>query len=137
MLRENSVVAPQSATERSQKHKLSQREAQLYDLLEKQRDGLTSKLEAQASDMVQGIFVEGDYADRASKVARQSKRLAMERLWQNMRDEVVRALARLEQGTYGVCVRCGVGIPEERLFAMPSAANCIECARLQGQRAAN
>ncbi|MBO9554943.1 TraR/DksA C4-type zinc finger protein [Cellulomonas sp.] len=38
------------------------------------------------------------------------------------------AVARLDDGTYGVCVRCGGPVGEERLAARPSAALCIVCA---------
>ena len=37
------------------------------------------------------------------------------------------ALARVEDGTYGKCARCGVDIPSERLEFMPEAAHCVQC----------
>ena len=42
---------------------------------------------------------------------------------------VKRALARIEDGTYGECVRCGGAIADARLEARPEAALCIDCAR--------
>ena len=42
---------------------------------------------------------------------------------------VTRALTRIEDGTYGQCVRCGEEIARERLKARPEAALCIACAR--------
>ena len=39
------------------------------------------------------------------------------------------ALARIEAGTYGICVNCGAQISPERLEAMPWATLCIECKR--------
>ena len=42
---------------------------------------------------------------------------------------VKRALSRLDDGTYGTCVRCGEEIAEARLEARPEAALCIDCAR--------
>jgi RNA polymerase-binding transcription factor DksA len=42
---------------------------------------------------------------------------------------VKRALGRIEDGTYGECVRCGGDIAPERLAARPEAALCIDCAR--------
>ena len=42
--------------------------------------------------------------------------------------EVEAALERLDAGTYGVCVRCGAPIGEERLAARPAASTCIRCA---------
>ena len=40
------------------------------------------------------------------------------------------ALLRIENGTYGTCVRCGRPIAEERLEAIPYATRCIDCQRL-------
>lgn len=42
--------------------------------------------------------------------------------------DIKASLARIEQGTYGVCTNCGCVIPADRLEAMPMAARCIECA---------
>ena len=39
------------------------------------------------------------------------------------------AIARIEDGTYGTCVRCGGDIATARLEARPEAALCIDCAR--------
>jgi len=38
------------------------------------------------------------------------------------------ALARLDDGRYGVCERCGRSIAGERLDARPVARTCISCA---------
>ena len=37
------------------------------------------------------------------------------------------ALARLDAGTYGVCVDCGDKIVEDRLSFRPEAARCLAC----------
>lgn len=36
-------------------------------------------------------------------------------------------LTRIEQGKYGLCMRCGKKIPKDRLEAIPYALMCIEC----------
>ena len=41
--------------------------------------------------------------------------------------EIDAALARLDAGTYGSCVRCGAAIPEERLELRPFAGRCVAC----------
>ncbi len=38
------------------------------------------------------------------------------------------ALARIEDGSYGRCVRCGGAIGSPRLAARPAAATCVRCA---------
>jgi DnaK suppressor protein len=43
-------------------------------------------------------------------------------------DRIDRALAKLDEGTYGVCDGCGGPIPEKRLEAMPDSALCVACA---------
>lgn len=43
------------------------------------------------------------------------------------RQAVVAALSRLDAGTYGRCVDCGVAVPDGRLEARPEAARCIGC----------
>jgi DnaK suppressor protein len=48
-----------------------------------------------------------------------------------IRADVVRALAKLEDGTYGLCDRCGLSIPDERLEARPWSVLCVRCASLR------
>ena len=42
-------------------------------------------------------------------------------------DDVDRALAKLDAGTYGTCEQCGQPIPKARLKALPSATLCVAC----------
>ncbi len=43
--------------------------------------------------------------------------------------QIERALARLKQGTYGLCEACQKRIPVGRLNALPYSTFCIECQR--------
>ena len=43
--------------------------------------------------------------------------------------DVERALAKLDEGTYGICDVCGSTIGDERLEAIPWAVRCVACAR--------
>jgi DnaK suppressor protein len=45
-----------------------------------------------------------------------------------MRRDVVRALEKLNDGTYGICDRCARLIPAERLDARPWSVLCVDCA---------
>lgn len=49
--------------------------------------------------------------------------------------EVVTALAKIEDGSYGTCERCNEPIAEKRLDALPFARYCIDCQRLVEQEA--
>jgi DnaK suppressor protein len=41
--------------------------------------------------------------------------------------EILRAQAKLADGTYGRCDRCGTEIPAARLEALPWATHCVTC----------
>jgi DnaK suppressor protein len=58
-----------------------------------------------------------DRIERVGQVDALSKKLA----------DVIRALAKLQEGTYGICDRCGDTIPDERLEARPSSVLCVRC----------
>jgi RNA polymerase-binding transcription factor len=45
----------------------------------------------------------------------------------NTIDQIDQALAKIEDGTYGVCEDCGEQIAFERLEALPFATLCVEC----------
>ena len=69
----------------------------------------------------------GSQAAAASQVFEQQRDLALrDRAAQHL-ELVDAALARLEDGTYGACLRCGRPIAEARLEALPWAAHCIDC----------
>lgn len=70
-----------------------------------------------------------DFAEQA--VARQDDE-PLDAIESAALDEIAltrQALARLDAGTYGVCVGCGEPIAAERLRALPTASHCIACAR--------
>jgi DnaK suppressor protein len=51
--------------------------------------------------------------------------------------EVQAAMNRVEEGTYGICLRCEEEIPEKRMKAVPWAAYCVGCQEtIERQRAA-
>jgi RNA polymerase-binding transcription factor DksA len=70
-----------------------------------------------------------DWEDRASE--RQGDEV-LEALGNADLDELRKidaALARIADGSYGICPKCGDSISEERLIAVPEAALCKTCAR--------
>lgn len=44
------------------------------------------------------------------------------------------ALSRIELGKYGVCMKCGKPIPQNRLEAIPYALMCIDCKTAEERR---
>jgi RNA polymerase-binding protein DksA len=43
--------------------------------------------------------------------------------------QIDESLKRIDEGTYGICERCGREISEERLEAIPWTTLCIDCQR--------
>lgn len=72
----------------------------------------------------------GSQAAAASQVFSQQRDLALRDRAETQLALVDEALARLDEGTYGRCLDCGKPIPPERLEALPWAARCIDCQRL-------
>ena len=58
--------------------------------------------------------------------------IAVERLTQvaalEQLGEIDRALAKIEESSYGICDGCGAAIPEGRLEVHPWATRCVACA---------
>ena len=73
-------------------------------------------------------FEKGD-ALSVKQVARQNHIHSKE-----MRNDIIAALERMDEGVYGTCVKCGREISEDRLFALPYAGTCINCRKKIGLR---
>lgn len=64
-------------------------------------------------------------ADVASETLDKEVDLALLEQVRSDLDDVERALARLEEGSYGLCEACGQPIGDDRLAAMPAARYCV------------
>ncbi len=67
-----------------------------------------------------------DFADRGQVAGEQGENRALADTLQVQLNLVERALARIDEGTYGTCSECGVTIGAERLEAMPATDRCIQ-----------
>lgn len=65
--------------------------------------------------------------DNAQEVADYETNLGIENQMDRTYRDVVKALARLKEGTYGICRYCKKPIDEKRLMARPTSSACIEC----------
>jgi DnaK suppressor protein len=68
-----------------------------------------------------------DPADAGTNLAESDRAEAILEAAKARRTLVIDALRRLEDGSYGLCVDCGGGVPEGRLEAKPEAARCVKC----------
>jgi DnaK suppressor protein len=74
-----------------------------------------------------GQMTYGSQAAAASQVFEQQRDLALRDRATSHLELVDAALARLDDGTFGTCLRCGKPIAPARLEALPWAAHCIDC----------
>lgn len=107
-------------------------------LLDDPRAALIAERERLRAEMAEGIVAPdpmtyGSQAAAASQVFEQQRDLALRDKNKQHLADVERAIARLDDGTYGMCLRCGRPIAPERLDALPWAAHCIECQRIVGR----
>jgi len=82
------------------------------------------------SEEVNGSLDTEDLAETASATLGREIDYTLGEHSQAVLDEINAALARVEAGTYGTCVKCGSAIAVGRLEAHPWASLCIDCARL-------
>ena len=88
-----------------------------------------ARLLADVEETIQapGQMTYGSQAAAATQVFEQQRDLALrDRATQHL-TLVDAALARLDDGTFGRCLRCGKPIADDRLEALPWAAHCIDC----------
>lgn len=78
-----------------------------------------------------GQMTYGSQAAAATHVAEQQRDLALRERAEQHLAAVDAALRRIDEGRFGLCRRCGRPIADERLEALPWAAECIDCQRLE------
>jgi DnaK suppressor protein len=66
-------------------------------------------------------------AEDATAAFDQAAEVSLRRGKERTLDQVDEALKRMEEGTYGVCERCGEEIDFARLKAIPQATLCMNC----------
>jgi DnaK suppressor protein len=96
---------------------ISQAESGLQDLLRDSGDG--------AGD---------DQADAGAKTFEREQEISLANNSREMLQQSERALARIDDGTYGICESCGNPIGKLRLQAAPRATLCMPCKTKQERR---
>ena len=84
-------------------------------------------LQGERPGPVAGAGYPQDSADAGSMLSESDRTEAILHSARSQRDEVLAALARIDDNSYGQCVDCGNEIPEGRLEARPEAARCVAC----------
>jgi DnaK suppressor protein len=99
--------------------------------LESEREELVRQLdELGATDqgnLRSDVQFPGSFADAGAAASERSEVIGLVQSLARRVRTVDRALAKIEEGTYGVCDRCGKPIPSARLEARPESVLCIDC----------
>jgi DnaK suppressor protein len=101
--------------------------AHFKDLLTNRREDLLSQADTTVSDMntPKGNFP--DPTDRATYEADRNFELRIRDREHKLIKKLKKALDRLNNGTFGICEKCGEDISIKRLQARPVTTQCIEC----------
>jgi DnaK suppressor protein len=75
-----------------------------------------------------------DQADVGAKTFEREHELALTHNTRELLTQNERALARIENGTYGTCESCGEPIGKARLQAFPRATLCVTCKQREERR---
>lgn len=97
--------------------------------LQQRKLELQRRVEELRGDLMRATTpLEQDFAEQA--VQRENDEV-LSQLEASARAEIARidrALAKVAQGTYGVCEACGGAIDPARLAVLPDAGRCVRCA---------
>jgi len=103
-------------------------------VLEEMRDDLERTLLVLQGEhpLVRGGSAEP--GDAGANLTEADRNAASVQTAQAQRAEVVAALARIDDGSYGRCVDCGNSVPDARLEARPASPRCVPCQSKRDRR---
>lgn len=100
--------------------------ARIRKELQIRKQELEEQLESMSREQIVDDQVQ-DSGDQAQSVVMESLRNSLQDAEYEEYDRLVKALAAIDAGTYGICADCGVSIGEKRLKHFPNASRCIAC----------
>ena len=101
---------------------------------ERQAEGLQAEAEALANEREPGDTQFDEESGEGDTLSVERERdLALSTAARQTIDDISKALARMDDGSYGYCEVCGDRIPVPRLEAIPWADQCVKC-KSRGER---
>lgn len=86
------------------------------------------------SELSGDVGLDDESADAGTATFEREKDLSIENNVRDLLSKIDRALARIGDGTYGTCERCGKPIEKARIKALPYVDLCIKDAKAQSRR---
>jgi DnaK suppressor protein len=78
------------------------------------------------SELTGEVSFDEEYADAGTATFERERDLSLTNNIRDLADKIDRALVRIDEGTYGLCERCGKPIEKARIKALPYATLCIK-----------
>jgi RNA polymerase-binding protein DksA len=101
---------------------------------ERQAEGLQAEAEALANEREPGDTQFDEESGEGDTLSVERERdLALSTAARQTIEDITKALARMDDGSYGYCEVCGDRIPVPRLEAIPWADQCVKC-KSRGER---
>ena len=99
-------------------------------------EGEIVSTEADIADLVadSGDGAGDDQADAGTKTFEREHEMSLANNARDLLQQVQHALARIADGTYGICESCGKPVGKYRLQAVPRATMCTACKELEERR---
>jgi|SRR6516164_2384491 DnaK suppressor protein len=101
----------------------------LHKTLLSRGNALRKTLAGELADLRLKTTDTGDSADAAFDAGSEEVASQLAELEARELSQIERALARIKQGTYGLCELCQCKIPVTRLNALPYSTTCVQCQR--------
>jgi RNA polymerase-binding transcription factor len=106
-----------------------------YEELKRMLDERQRELVAEVQGKIRGVRADGaekphevmDQGETSEVDIQEDIELALIQMKAETLNKINEALARLEDGRYGMCFECGDEIAEARLRALPFAVRCKDC----------
>jgi DnaK suppressor protein len=99
----------------------------LYSFLESERARLKDVVAQMDAEGGENLGYGNHMADDASEAFEQAKDLALRQNAEQLLTKIEDAIRRFDEGTYGICEKCGEEIDPARLKALPYATLCLRC----------
>lgn len=89
---------------------------------------------ASQSELSGEVSFDEENADAGTFTFERERDLSIENNVRDLMRKIERALARMDEGTYGICSRCGKPVEKARLKVLPYVDLCIKDAQAQTRR---
>ncbi len=96
------------------------------DLEQQFRELEESSFSGNQSELTGEMGFDEEYADAGTATFERERDLSLVNNVRDLMDRIDKALAKIGEGTYGLCERCGKPIEKARLKALPYANLCLK-----------